>query len=134
MTPTVAEVRAVEGPVQALAHAVNAVASDLVSDLGPSASFTGMPPALAPRPANIIVTGEDDTSVEAEAAAAPTYGDGPPEVGHLLHAQLLQCPSLAEVTVDTKQAQTSSCAHGCMFHSCIWVLASCKTLFALGAH
>ena len=82
VTPTVAEVRAVEGPVQALAHAVDAVASDFASELGPSASFTGMPPALAPRPANIIVTGEDDTSVEAEAAAAPTYGDGPPEVCH----------------------------------------------------
>lgn len=79
MTPTVAEVRAVEGPVQALAHAVNAVASDFVSDLGPSTSAS-MPPALAPRPANIIITGADDTSVEAEAAAAPSLSDGPPEV------------------------------------------------------
>ena len=77
MTPTVAEVHAVEGPVQALAYAVNSAASDLASELGPSTS--AMPPVPGPRPANIIITGEGDTSVEAEAAAAPTF-DGPPEV------------------------------------------------------
>ena len=84
MAPGVAEVRAVQGPVQALAHAVTAVASDFVSELGPSTSAS-MPPALAPRPANIIITGEGDTSVEAEAAAAPSIGDPPPEVCLHLH-------------------------------------------------
>ena len=79
MTPTVAEARAVEGPVQALAYAVNAAASDLASQLGPTTSASAMPPVPGPRPANIIITGEGDTSVEAEAAAAPTL-DGPPEV------------------------------------------------------
>jgi len=75
----VAEVHAVEGPVQALAHAVSAVGSDFASDygLGPSAQ----PPVPSPRPAmlrNIVITGEGDTTAEAE-AAAPSQ-QGPPEV------------------------------------------------------
>lgn len=77
MAPRVAEVRAVEGPVQALAHAVDAVASDFATDLGP----TAQPPALGPRPdalRNIIVTGEDDTAAVAEAMAPSSQG--PPEV------------------------------------------------------
>lgn len=82
LAPKVAEVRAVEGPVQALAHAVTTVASEYGSELGlgPSAQ----PPALGPRPAalrNIIVTGENDNTVEAEAEAQAEAPVGPPEVG-----------------------------------------------------
>ena len=82
LAPKVAEVRAVEGPVQALAHAVTTVASEYGSELGlgPSAQ----PPALGPRPAalrNIIITGENDNTVEAEAEAQAEAPEGPPEVG-----------------------------------------------------
>ena len=76
MTPAVSEARAVEGPVKAIAYAVNAAASTVASDLGPTAQIA-QPPVPGPRPPNIIITGADDTAVEAEAAAAPT---GPPEV------------------------------------------------------